>query len=161
MDVHLIFKYRNDDDDGVCYDETQTAVFRELLNVRYVEACERKVPWFRSIHYFFYLVGVLYVQGGVIRDVLRWLLPHQSTYLLDYTPFISTILYAILLMWFVLSLKKGMYRYQFGNYIYIYMCMCLYMCVYVYILFILSLSLYHSLSHIYLLYLLYELSSSS
>ena len=29
----------------------EAAVFRELLNVRYVEAKERDIPWFRSIHW--------------------------------------------------------------------------------------------------------------
>jgi phosphatidate cytidylyltransferase len=45
----------------VCVILTQIELFRELVNVRYVEAKEKRMPLFRSIQWGWFFVAMLYV----------------------------------------------------------------------------------------------------
>jgi hypothetical protein len=39
----------------------QTEIYREIVNVRYVEARERAMPWFRTLQWGWFLVAMVYV----------------------------------------------------------------------------------------------------
>lgn len=45
----------------ICVILTQIELFRELVNVRYVEAREKKMPLFRTIQWMWFVVAMLYV----------------------------------------------------------------------------------------------------
>lgn len=39
----------------------QAELYREFVNVRYVEAKERQMPWFRSLQWMWFVMGMTYV----------------------------------------------------------------------------------------------------
>lgn len=50
----------------LCVILTQMELFRELVNVRYVEAKEKQMPLFRSIQWGWFFVAMLYVCKSII-----------------------------------------------------------------------------------------------
>jgi hypothetical protein len=46
---------------------TQTELYRELVNVRYVEAKERSMPAFRTLQWSWFFAAMLFVYGETLR----------------------------------------------------------------------------------------------
>lgn len=94
----------------------QVAVFRELVNVRYKKAKEKQVPLFRSLQWLWFGLAMMTTYGDWIRDLsvqdsdLKILRP-----LLRYHDWISFSLYSLAFMLSVLSLTKGIIKYQIGQ----------------------------------------------
>ncbi|KAJ0407350.1 hypothetical protein P43SY_004778 [Pythium insidiosum] len=98
----------------------QTLIFRELVNVRYKAAAEKKLPWFRSVQWLWFFVALFFNYGdsfGAFIETrkLRFVPPILVHYL-RYHTWISFTMYAVLFVMSVLSLKKGYYKYQMGQY---------------------------------------------
>nr|CCA13890.1 phosphatidate cytidylyltransferase putative [Albugo laibachii Nc14] len=98
----------------------QTLIFKELVNVRYRAAAEKNIPWFRSIQWSWFLVALIYNYGDsfatfVETRKIRVVPPFVVRYL-GYHTWVSFSLYAVLFVMSVLSLKKGYYKYQMGQY---------------------------------------------
>lgn len=98
----------------------QTLLFRELVNVRYRAAAEKNIPWFRSVQWMWFIVAIFYnygdsfgafIEGSKIRFV-----PPVIVHYLRYHTWVSFTMYAMLFVMSVLSLKKGYYKYQMGQY---------------------------------------------
>jgi phosphatidate cytidylyltransferase len=93
----------------------QILVFREVIAIAHVPNKEKKLPWFRALNWFFLLVTNYYLYGETMfthfqRSVtvdafLQPLATHHR--------FVSFILYCVLLIYFVMNLKKGHYKFQF------------------------------------------------
>lgn len=100
----------------------QCFIFSELVGVRKKQAAERKLPLFRSIQWAWFLVANFWTWSGHVADFLgqspkrfdAW--TNISRFMLDYNMMISFSLYAVLLVVSVLSLRKGLYRYQLTQY---------------------------------------------
>ncbi|TMW56920.1 hypothetical protein Poli38472_002845 [Pythium oligandrum] len=98
----------------------QTLIFRELVNVRYKAAAEKSIPWFRSVQWMWFFVALFFNYGdsfGVFLETrkLRFVPPILVHYL-RYHTWISFTMYTALFVMSVLSLKKGYYKYQMGQY---------------------------------------------
>lgn len=99
----------------------QTLIFRELVLVRYKAAAEKNIPWFRSVQWCWFGVAMLYNYGDSLYVFIKTqegvvvVPPFVASYL-KYNPWISFTLYAILFVLSVLSLKKGYYKYQMGQF---------------------------------------------
>ncbi|CAH0492612.1 unnamed protein product [Peronospora farinosa] len=98
----------------------QTLLFRELVNVRYRAAAEKNIPWFRSVQWMWFLVALFYNYGdsfgAFIESSKIRFVPPVIVHYLRYHTWVSFSLYALLFVMSVLSLKKGYYKYQMGQY---------------------------------------------
>lgn len=95
----------------------QTIVFREVINIAHVPFREKKVPWFRTTIWYFLLSTNYFLYGEVVVRFLQHYLerPGLMAVLVNHHRFISGILYMIGLVAFTLNLRKGHYRFQFGQ----------------------------------------------
>lgn len=97
---------------------TQFELYRELVNVRYVEAKERKMPWFRTLQWLWFLVAMIFVYGENLRDFCVARRP-PNDFLYKVTENIEVIsfcLYCVTFVASVLTLKVGMVRFQISQY---------------------------------------------
>jgi phosphatidate cytidylyltransferase len=93
----------------------QSIVYREVISIGVVPIKALKVPWFRLLHWYFYAVTLyfLYIESLIyyckpIPFVERFLMPFATHH-----RFFSFLFYMIGFVSFVLSLRKGHYRFQF------------------------------------------------
>jgi phosphatidate cytidylyltransferase len=89
----------------------QTLLFRELVNVRYREAAEKNIPWFRSVQWMWFVVALFYNYGdsfgAFIESSKIRFVPPAIVHYLRYHTWVSFSMYAMLFVMSVLSLKKG------------------------------------------------------
>jgi len=102
----------------------QTGLFRELVNVRYKPAKERKVPMFRTCQWAMFAVAMVHVYGrvfvklGLAHSVAHRAPPFMGSIVLKsikYYRLVSFSAYVAVFIGFVLSLRPGLYKYQIGN----------------------------------------------
>lgn len=97
---------------------TQFELYRELVNVRYVEAKERKMPWFRTLQWLWFLVAMIFVYGENLRDFCVARRP-PNDFLYKVTENIEVIsfcMYCVTFVASVLTLKVGMVRFQISQF---------------------------------------------
>ncbi|KAF9584688.1 hypothetical protein BGW38_005565 [Lunasporangiospora selenospora] len=108
----------------------QGLVYKEVINLAHVPSREKKLPWFRTMHwyflfstnYFFYGESLIhYCQHVVFVDA--FLLPFATHH-----RFISFSLYVAGFVFFVANLKKGHYRFQFSQFAWTHMTLLLVVC---------------------------------
>lgn len=103
----------------------QACAFRELTNLRYKDAKEKMLPWFRTFHWSLFISATLFSKGRALLLFCKNT-PYVFSYgwdervrfygwALDNWDFITFNLYAALFVVFVLSLKRGYYKYQFSQ----------------------------------------------
>merc|ERR1740123_2705021 len=111
----------------------QSLIFSELVGVRKKQAAERKLPLFRSIQWAWFLVASFFTWSDGAYAFLRehpmrfrraWASGLQRI-ILEKSTMISFCLYSALVMVSVLSLRKGLYRYQFTQYSWTLMTCCI------------------------------------
>jgi phosphatidate cytidylyltransferase len=99
---------------GVC---TQVELYRELVNVRYVPAKERKMPWFRSLQWGWFWVSMSWVYGEASHN---FCMEHKAfrtfTPLTQHFDKVAFVMYCILFVSSVLSMRKDMVRFQISQY---------------------------------------------
>lgn len=84
---------------------------------------DNKLPGFRLLNWHFFLTAMLYVYGRFLNKHLvktiysDHMIPHLFKYgLIKYHMLICYSLYIAGFVWFILTLKKGSYKYQFGQF---------------------------------------------
>jgi len=97
----------------------QCMMFRELLGVRYKEAKERKLYWFRTLHWYFLFGTLFYVYGPPLLDISTNIIKQHAELDLAFLHkshlLISFMLYVVGFVGFISTLKKGSLKYQFGQ----------------------------------------------
>jgi len=94
----------------------QMLVFREMVNLRYVEAKEKKLYAFRTLHWWFLFVTDFYVYGQPVLFQFAKIIPLNALELMHRSHLaISFSFYVAGFLFFVLTLKKNYYKYQFGQ----------------------------------------------
>ena len=99
---------------GAC---TQVELYRELVNVRYVPAKERSMPLFRSLQWGWFWVAMFWCYGEAMHNFCRG--NKEFKYLTVVTEHIDKvvfIIYCILFVASVLSMRKDMVRFQISQY---------------------------------------------
>ena len=91
----------------------QAIMFHEIIKVIQSERKERQLIFFRLILYYFLPVTTFSLTVYHTRAQLEQSWPLVVTSALDFYPLIVFMLYVVGFMAFVLSLKPGLYRYQF------------------------------------------------
>mmetsp|Transcript_14441 Transcript_14441/g.39280 ORF Transcript_14441/g.39280 Transcript_14441/m.39280 type:complete len:492 (+) Transcript_14441:2-1477(+) len=95
----------------------QILMFRELVNVRYRTRAVLEIPLFRTTQWGWFGTCMLYSYGASFSDE-RLLSLIRSPKLVRFLPYVQAIsmgCYSFMLMVFVLTLKKGYYKYQMGQ----------------------------------------------
>ncbi|KAJ4969919.1 hypothetical protein NE237_003018 [Protea cynaroides] len=83
---------------------------------------DRHLPGFRLLNWHFFFTAVLFVYGRIIsQQLVNTVTSDKFLYrlvsgLMKYQMAICYFLYIAGFMWFILTLKKKMYKYQFGQY---------------------------------------------
>ena len=85
----------------------QIMSFRELIGVRYREAKEQQLPWFRTLSWFAFCLSEFVAYGAQAMRFMEW---HSLT---QYHALMSLAAFVLYFTMFVLSLqKKRLYKYQ-------------------------------------------------
>lgn len=103
----------------------QTQAFSELVNLRYKEAKERDMPWFRSLQWAWFTVAMLYAHGsswlkapmGFDKAVFENVVGAEQGNHLVFFEFFSFGLFVAVFILSVLSLKQGLYDYQITQFV--------------------------------------------
>jgi phosphatidate cytidylyltransferase len=111
----------------------QTEIYRELVNVRYVEARDRSIPWFRTLQWSWFFVAMFSVYGENLHNFCTenkrlFFLTHLTQYSQNF----SFILYCVVFVASVATLKKTLLRFQISQYMWaiITICVVVYQCKY-------------------------------
>eukprot|EP00047_Mylnosiga_fluctuans_P011134 m.19748 g.19748 ORF g.19748 m.19748 type:complete len:440 (-) comp3468_c0_seq1:48-1367(-) len=93
----------------------QLKSFHEVISIAHVRYKENKLPWFRTLNWYFLAVANFYFYGeGFGRYYQQVLYSEEVAFsLVRFHRFISFSLYILGFCAFVLSLKKGYYKFQF------------------------------------------------
>ncbi|XP_057960722.1 phosphatidate cytidylyltransferase 1 isoform X2 [Malania oleifera] len=100
----------------------QIFMARELFSLLRKAHEDSHLPGFRLLNWHFFFTAMLFVYGRILSQRLvntvtsdKFLYQFVSS-LIKYQMFICYFLYIAGFMWFILTLKKKMYKYQFGQY---------------------------------------------
>ena len=95
---------------------TQIEVFRELVNVRYVEAKAKSMPLFRTLQWAWFSVAMIYTYGDSFHQFVS---RHgHLVHLIEVTQYLDAIVFALYCLVFVatvLTFKMGLIRYQISQ----------------------------------------------
>ncbi|PIA47067.1 hypothetical protein AQUCO_01400044v1 [Aquilegia coerulea] len=100
----------------------QIFMAKELFNLLRKAHEDRQLPWFRLLNWHFFFTAVLFVYGRILsQQLVNTVTSDHVLYklvsgLIKYQMVICYFLYIAGFMWFILTLKKKMYKYQFGQY---------------------------------------------
>lgn len=100
----------------------QCFIFSELVGVRKKQAAERRLPLFRSIQWAWFLVSAFFTWSAHVSEFLLNNPKQFETWteigrlIIEKNMALSFALYATMLIVSVLSLRKGLYRYQLTQY---------------------------------------------
>ncbi|CAL9760939.1 unnamed protein product [Musa acuminata subsp. burmannicoides] len=100
----------------------QIFMAKELFNLLRRANEERQLPGFRLLNWHFFFTAVLFTYGRFLsRQLVNTVTSDKLLYqlvsgLIKYQMFICYFLYIAGFVWFILTLKKKMYKYQFSQY---------------------------------------------
>ncbi|CAM8896388.1 unnamed protein product [Rhodiola kirilowii] len=100
----------------------QIFMAKELFNLLRKAHEDSRLPGFRLLNWHFFFTAMLFVYGRILNQRLVNTVTSDRVlfklvgYLTKYHMVICYALYIIGFMWFILTLKKKMYKYQFGQY---------------------------------------------
>ncbi|KAK1576581.1 hypothetical protein Q3G72_015089 [Acer saccharum] len=100
----------------------QIFMARELFNLLRKAHEERDLPGFRLLNWHFFFTAMLFVYGRILSQrLVNTVTPDKFLFqlvsnLIKYHMAICYFLYISGFVWFILTLKKKMYKYQFGQY---------------------------------------------
>jgi len=93
----------------------QVLIFKEIIAIAHYPSQEKKLPWFRIINWYFLFVGIYYLYGQGIMDYFKFQFMKYEIFqvLMNNHKFISFCLYMFGFVIFIMSLRKGFYKFQF------------------------------------------------
>ncbi|XP_078429588.1 phosphatidate cytidylyltransferase 1-like isoform X1 [Wolffia australiana] len=100
----------------------QIVMAKELFNLRRQANETRRLPWFRALNWHFFFTAMIFFYGRFVsRQLVNTVSSDKLLYklvsgLIKYQMVICYFLYIAGFVWFILTLKKKMYKYQFGQY---------------------------------------------
>ncbi|XP_075476449.1 phosphatidate cytidylyltransferase 3-like isoform X1 [Primulina tabacum] len=100
----------------------QIFMVSELFHLRRRVHEDKRLPGFWLVNWYFFFTAMLYVYGRILsQQLVNTVTPDKFFHrlvngLIKYQMVICYFLYIAGMMWFILTLKKKMYKYQFGQY---------------------------------------------
>jgi len=108
----------------------QTLVYKEVIAIAHVPSKEKKLPWFKTLNWYFLVSTSYFLYGESIIHYFKevvlvdaFLLP-----LATHHRFISFALYCTGFVFFVANLKKGHYKFQFTQFAWTHMTLLIVVC---------------------------------
>ncbi|EGR34460.1 phosphatidate cytidylyltransferase, putative [Ichthyophthirius multifiliis] len=94
------------------------SIFKEIISLKRNFNKEIRIPWFFVINWYFFFVGNYFFYGLLFQQKLKGVIIFNTILqiMIKYHKFISFSLWIIGFLVFVISLKKGYYRYQFRQF---------------------------------------------
>uniref|UniRef100_A0A7C8ZPT2 Phosphatidate cytidylyltransferase n=1 Tax=Opuntia streptacantha TaxID=393608 RepID=A0A7C8ZPT2_OPUST len=100
----------------------QIFMVRELFNLRRQAHEDKRLPGFRLLNWHFFVTAMLFVYGRILnRQLVNTVSSDRVSYkllsgIIKYQMVICYFLYIAGFVWFILTLKKKRYKYQFSQY---------------------------------------------
>jgi phosphatidate cytidylyltransferase len=96
----------------------QGLMYKEIIAIAYVPSKELKLPWFRTINWYFLTSTTYFLYGESLSHYFKQplLVDAFLQHLAMHHRFISFVLYVIGFVLFVANLKKGHYKFQFSQF---------------------------------------------
>lgn len=100
----------------------QIFMARELFNLLRLAQEDKQLPGFRQLNWYFFFTAMLFVYGRILSQrFMNTVFTDRSLYrivsvFIKYPMATCYFLYILGFIWFILSLKKGKYKYQFGQF---------------------------------------------
>ncbi|KAJ3108499.1 hypothetical protein HDU96_007512 [Phlyctochytrium bullatum] len=96
----------------------QTMVYKEVISIAHIPSKQKKMPWFRTMNWYFLLSTNYYLYGQTIIQYFKQsiFVDALGVYLATHHQFISFTLYVIGFVAFVMNLQKGHYKFQFTQF---------------------------------------------
>lgn len=104
----------------------QCEVYRELVNVRYVEARERQMPWFRTLQWCWFMVPMFYVYGERLHEFCSE--HNQLRYFTTLTENVGQygfVMYCLLFVASVSTLRPGLVKFQISQFMWTILSVCM------------------------------------
>lgn len=93
----------------------QTAMFREVVKLGKVVAQERQSPEQTGLQWYWFSVSMLLFNGRMLILNFRSVESYMQPFI-KYHTIVCFVLYIAGIIWFVVTLKKGFYKYQFAQF---------------------------------------------
>ncbi|KAK8952927.1 Phosphatidate cytidylyltransferase [Platanthera guangdongensis] len=100
----------------------QFLMANELFNLHRRANADKKLPGFRNLNWYFFCTAMLFTYGRFLSQHLvntittNKMLYQLVSWIVKYQMFICYSLYIAGFVWFIVTLKKRMYQYQFIQY---------------------------------------------
>lgn len=91
----------------------QVQMFKEIVKLGSVTSRERSIPGFHVLPWIWFTTAMFFTYGRLMSRYFGTVIPYHN--------FISFMLYSLGLVSFVFSLKKGHYKYQFGQFAWVHL----------------------------------------
>ncbi|KAJ3383267.1 hypothetical protein HDU84_003746 [Entophlyctis sp. JEL0112] len=101
-----------------------TLVYREVISIAWVPSKAKRMPWFRTMAWYFLLSTNYYLYGQTVIDYFKDNILSSSPLATHHT-FVSFSLYLVGFVLFVFNLQKDHYRFQFSQFAWTHMCLLL------------------------------------
>lgn len=101
----------------------QVTIFNEILTIAAVPAKQHQIPWFKAINWYFLATTIYFAYGETLIYYFKHIVYIDALLLplAKHHRFISFILYIMGFVWFVSSLQKSQYRFQFSQFAFTHM----------------------------------------
>lgn len=108
----------------------QTMIFKEIISIAHIASKQKNLPWFRTLSWYFLFTTLYFLYGESLIHYFKKsvLVDAFFSLLATHHRFISFILYMIGIILFVTNLKKGFYKFQFGQLAWTHMALILAVC---------------------------------
>ncbi|BFZ61480.1 phosphatidate cytidylyltransferase [Saitoella coloradoensis] len=96
----------------------QVMVFKEVISIASVPSEEKKLPFFRTLNWYFFFVALYFFYGESVIYYFKHIVLVDA-YILPLAThhrFISFVLYVMGFVFFVMNLQKGHYKFQFTQF---------------------------------------------
>lgn len=96
----------------------QATTFKEVISIAHIPSKEKKLPWFRSLNWYFLLSTNYFLYGeSLIHYFAKFIFVDSFLMpLARHHRFISFSMYCLGFVLFVMNLKKGHYKFQFAQF---------------------------------------------
>ncbi|CAB4383070.1 unnamed protein product [Rhizophagus irregularis] len=108
----------------------QTLVYKEVIAIAHVPSKEKKLPWFKTLNWYFLISTYYFLYGESIIYYFKAIVMVDA-FLLPFAThhrFISFVLYCIGFVFFVANLKKHHYKFQFTQFAWTHMTLLIVVC---------------------------------
>lgn len=99
----------------------QCIMYKEVVSMGHEHSKENQLPGFRHLQWFWFVTGVYFTYSSLSVSLSPYF-NENFGFLAKHSLMISFLMYSVGVVGFVLSLRKGLYKYQFGMFAWCHVC---------------------------------------